>query len=603
MQAAVQTTAPPGSNLQDVFPSWISTLEKSAIRLHGISGSSESEFLAIGSQLHDFYSRATAILEMSNEALRLVAGDDVLHAFKGLQEIMRMMNDYVGRAEEEAGGGVSNFSSILSQLDTVSQPLAGFKKINKSLSMLGISTKIESARLGQSAAGFDTLANDVSKLSVQVIEKSDTIMGQKEQLAELIRQTLSQLVSSAGVQTQTTRTILDKTSDSLEILNDVNARCSSAASVISGVSADVARNIGEVVTSLQFHDISRQQIEHVEETLHELISRLQGGDLNPRDLIQDVGDLCELQAAQLQHARDEITGAVQSIISNLRAISCQESHLSDETRGIAGVADKASGSFFTDMEGDLSVVSDALGHSAEENRNISNAMNRVAGTVGNIARFVTDIETIGEEIELIALNAQIKAARTGSEGAALGVLAEAIQRLSHDTRIHTTVVSDALRSITDFIEGFCRGTDKDVADMEAEVRGMVADLKQLLQALREVSTNLVSLLERMNREVAELSSDIEAAIGGITVHEALGNELFQVIGILKEVIAGAREIVPAAAGKEQSERMGKIAERYTMHSERKIHASFSGAGAGRNGLAVPAAENAEDGLGDNVELF
>lgn len=605
MHSAHSPAAFPGTDAQELWPAWIATLEQAAARLNELCGSTESEFLFIGNQLHDFYSRANGILEMSNEAVSLVAGQDVTEAFKGLQDIIGMMNQLCSHAEQEGGGSVTNFSKILGQLDTVSQPLSGFKKINKSLSMLGISTKIESARLGQSAAGFDTLANDVAKLSVQVIEKSDRIMGQKEQLAELIRQTLGKLASAAGEQRQTTRTVLDKTTDSLQILGDVNARCSSAASVISGVSADVAQNIGEVVTSLQFHDISRQQMEHVQTTLHELASRLQGCDPGQRELIRDAGDLCELQSAQLEHARDEINGAVQSIVSNLRSISSQEAHLSEETRSIAGVADKADVSFFTNMETDLSSVSEALGQAAEENRSIATAMSKVAGTVGNIAGFVTDIENIGEEIELIALNAQIKAARTGSEGAALGVLAEAIQRLSHDTRIHTSVVSETLRGITLFIEELCKGADRDMADMESEVGGMVADLKRLLQALRQVNGRLVSLLSRMNSEVSQLSDDIETAVGGITVHLALDQQLSQLVDSLNGIVSGSRAIVPSAGRQAQTERLHEISQRYTMHSERKIHARFSGGSAERHAAAsviVPAAA-AESDLGDNVELF
>lgn len=601
MHSAQTIAAPPDPDAQESWSAWIETLEQAAARLNDLCGSTESEFLSIGNQLHDFYARATGILEMSNEAVSLVAGEDVLEAFKGLQEIMGMMNQLFSHAEKDSGGSITNFSRILGQLDTVSQPLTGFKKINKSLRMLGISTKIESARLGQSAAGFDTLANDVAKLSVQVIEKSDRIMGQKEQLAELIRQTLQKLSSSAGEQRQMTRTVLDKTDGSLKLLSDVNARCSSAASVISGVSADVAENMGEVVTSLQFHDISRQQMEHVQATLHELTSRLQGASPGQRDLVRDAGDLCELQAAQLQHAGEEISGAVETIISNLRSIVSQESRLSEETRSIAGVADKADGSFFTDMEGDLSSVSEALGQTAEENRNIATAMGKVAGTVGNIAGFVTDIENIGEEIELIALNAQIKAARTGSEGAALGVLAEAIQRLSHDTRIHTSVVSKTLRGITLFIEELCQGADREVADMELEVGGMVADLKRLLQALRQVNGKLVSLLARMNREVCALSSDIEAAVGGISVHMTLGQQLSELVDCLSGIVAESRAIVPATGRQAQTERLREISQRYTMHSERKIHAAISGGAVERK--AMPVAPPAAGDLGDNVELF
>jgi len=102
MQSAQSTAAFPGPPLQEVWPAWVATLEEAAARLNELSGSTESEFLFIGSQLHDFYSRATAILQMSDEAVGLVAGEDVLQAFKGLQHIMGIMNDHFGYAEDEA---------------------------------------------------------------------------------------------------------------------------------------------------------------------------------------------------------------------------------------------------------------------------------------------------------------------------------------------------------------------------------------------------------------------------------------------------------------------------------------------------------------------
>lgn len=72
-------------------------------------------------------------------------------------------------------------------------------------------------------------------------------------------------------------------------------------------------------------------------------------------------------------------------------------------------------------------------------------MNHVSATIAEMGNFVVDIEDVGAEIKLIALNASIKAARTGEQGRALGVLAMAIQRLSSEAREQTQAVSDALR--------------------------------------------------------------------------------------------------------------------------------------------------------------
>ncbi|HIJ94804.1 MAG TPA: hypothetical protein HPP94_03490 [Desulfuromonadales bacterium] len=87
-------------------------------------------------------------------------------------------------------------------------------------------------------------------------------------------------------------------------------------------------------------------------------------------------------------------------------------------------------------------------------------MKKVAQTICDIAIFVTDIETIGSEIDLIALNAQIMAAHTGSEGAALCVLAEAIKRLSDEAIHQTDSVASILKKIHSATELLSVGADE-----------------------------------------------------------------------------------------------------------------------------------------------
>ena len=265
---------------------------------------------------------------------------------------------------------------------------------------------------------------------------------------------------------------------------------------------------------MQTHDIVRQQIEHVDQTLTELKERL-GADSAGAD---EAACICELQAAQLRHAAAELDAAVQAIIGNLREVARKQSGLSAETRGMAGIADQTGASFFTEMQRDISVVSAALLESSKVNQSLCVAMGAVADTVGEIATFVGDIEKIGEEIKLIALNAQIKSAYTGDEGAALGVLAEAIQRLSIDAIDHTTVVSQTLQAIIAVTQGLNSGIRTETSTLEAEVRGMVANLSSLLELLRGVNEALLRSLGKMDDEVTRLSCDIDQVTSGITVH-------------------------------------------------------------------------------------
>ena len=607
---------PTNADESRISSAWPVHLGRMNERLSDVAGTTEDEFLAIGAKLHDFYRRAGEISDMSTDMAGQVAGEEISQAIKGLQEITARMGDYLTRKEQETEKSSQTLNNILQLLDNAAGPLSGFKKINKSLRMLGISTKIESARLGQSAAGFETLANDVTQLSVQVSDKAGTILEQKDSLSAVIRQTLVQVLSVGGEQRKQVRGILDKTRLSLAALTDVNERCSSAAAAISAASTEVSQNIGEVVTSMQFHDIVRQQIEHVAEALDDLCGRLNAYGTEENVAVkqaEDAGAVCELQSAQLRHSGAELETAVQRIVENLRGIAAKEARMSEDTREMAGVADQTGSSFLTEMKDDLAVVATVLGKSSETNRTLAAAMNTVVETVGEIAGFVGDIENVGEEIELIALNAQVKAALTGEEGAALGVLAEAIQRLSVDAIMQTSAVSGTLKLITEATDGLCSSVNADASELDVEVQEMVDSLAGLLKSLQNVNENLGCCLSTMKEMVQSLSTDIENATTGITAHHKVTRVLNEVVEELSGVIGEARRIAPSGFRSESAESLLRLADRYTMHSERKIHASILNGGSvvtpAVGAIALAGEKSADmqsgeaDGFGDNVELF
>jgi len=599
MIAAGNDTSRQESELRRLSQGWSTVLAKAAAELSVISGTTEDEFLAIGGRLQDFYQRGLGISGLASEMVGEVAGDHVTGAMDGLGDMLDHMEHYVDRSQNEIEGSAQTLREILGLLEKVGGPLSGFKKVNKVLRMLGISTKIESARLGQSAAGFDTLASDVGELSVQVNDKAAFIMKRKDDLARAIEHTLSGVLESGAQQHDKVIEVLGRTKRSLQALTEINTRCSSSVAAVSAVSDEVYRSIGDVVMSMQAHDIVRQQIEHVEEAL----SELKRGLATESAGAEAAATICELQTAQLRHAADELDGAVRIIIESLREVARKQSGLSTQTSGMAGMADQAGGSFFTEMERDISVVSDALLESSKVNQALCVAMGTVAETVGEIATFVGDIEKIGEEIKLIALNAQIKSAYTGDEGAALGVLAEAIQRLSIDAIDHTGAVSDTLQGIIAVTDRLSEGVSVETTGLESEVHDLVETLSGLVQTLRQVNDTLHHSLRRMDDSVTQLSSDIEQVIGGITVHRKVAQVLEQSIGELSGVVAQARRLAPAGV----AGNLDQLAQRYTMQSERRIHESLSGSGAGRreptlSAPAPPAAAN-DDDLGGNVELF
>jgi len=605
-----------GSSGGSAITGWCADILPSIDALRKLAGTTEDEFLRIGAQMQDFYQRSLEITTTANQLIEAVSGPQTRMVIERLRQMMGDMEAYLLSIRSQSRENCDMLGRVLNLLASLSEPLEGFQKMYKILRMLSTSTKIESSRLGELGLGFQTLAMDVEKLSHMVNEKSAGILGDRQMLFSMISENLRAVSSSEAAQDAELSTTLADTSKTLEELIFVNERCTSFAALISSISGEVSGNISEVVASLQMHDMTRQQVEHIVEALEGLAFRLQGAgptapdDEGHRKLIVETGDVCELQSAQLRHAASELCGAARSIIENLRDVADKQTRMTSETLDTAGITDSATGSSFVGtISNGMTAVTAVLARCALSDREMSLILQKVAETMQEVTGFVTDIEDIGLEIDLIALNSQIKAAHTGREGAALGVLAEAIKRLSVDAVIQTAAVSEALQQINHVTVDLFGEATQEQEHLEAKITLMEEETEQILASLGAMSSELASLLAGLNHKVRALTEKIAAATENMDVHVRVANLTEEIMACLDRIVGEARELEPASA--EFKNNLRHMEERYTMQSERQIHEAI----ARKRGVFLTAgtadavtSQDTSGGdsaseFGDNVDLF
>lgn len=592
---------------------WREIITPSIATLRAMAGTTEDEFLLIGSKMQDFHQRSSEITSMANRLVDAVSGEVVHSLIERLRRMMAETEAYLAAAHGQSSDSCETLERILDLLEQVSYPLEGFQKMYKVLRMLSTSTKIESARLGEMGAGFLTLAMDVEKLSYLVNDKSGNILRQRQVLAGMIAENLKIVRSSESAQVTEVNAILKSTTASLEELVSVNERCSRFGTLVFSISGEVSGSISEVVASMQSHDITRQQVEHIVDALERLELDLGAcGDAaadvgRRRSLVIEAGDVCELQSAQLRHGSSELHAAVCSIVDNLRDVARKQARMAEETLAVTGIGDSAGHSFVEGMSRGLSTVTAVLANCARADQEMSATMKKVASTIGEIAGFVTDIEDIGSEIDLIALNSQVKAAHTGREGAALGVLAEAIKRLSVDAVTQTDAVSQTLLRVNEVTEHLFREAEEDNEQAASRITVMEGEMAEILAALGSMNADLFALLSGLNDRVRSLTDDIERATAGIDVHEQTIRTAEEVMAGLDRIVTHARKLEPAST--EFKENLRHMEERYTMQSERHIHEAIARRHGGGTAPKAQVAERpvmnggGESEFGDNVELF
>ena len=590
---------------------WRTVIGSAQETVQKLAGTTENEFLQIGSQLQEFYQRSSEITSLANQLVDTVSGELLQTLIERLRSMIFEMEAYLGSARSQSSASCATLERILVLLGQVSEPLEGFQKMTKTLRMLGISTKIESSRLGDLGLGFLTLAQDVEKLSQLVSEKSSNILSHRQLLFQMITDNLRVVRNSEALQDKQLGGVLASTSGNIEELVSVNCRCSSFGSLISSVSGEMSDNISAVVSSMQMHDMTRQQFEHVIEALERLSGKLpQSAEYVPdresyRRLIVEAGDVCELQSAQVRFAATELSGAVKTIVDNLRDVASKQTLMASESHATTGTADPAGGSFMDAISRGMDTVTGVLASCTQSEREMSVTLSKVAATMQEVSGFVTDIEDIGTEIDLIALNSQVKAAHTGTEGAALGVLAEAIKRLSDEAIRQTEQVSRSLTQINESTELLFHEATLETEQLGARIARMEQETSGILGSLSNMNNELLNLLATLGRLVEQMDRDIERATRAIDIHERVEQMAGDVMANLDSIVVTAREFEPAS--REFKDNLRHMEERYTMQSERHIHEAIarkrSGGAAAVSAVQVKEIVADDSEFGDNVDLF
>jgi hypothetical protein len=616
--------------------------------LEALVKSTEGDFLAIGDKLQDYYRRSEEISRISASVAQLMTGDEMKSAIDGLRDVIGLIREL----EDKSRRNATTLQRILAVIGDLNDHLSGFHNIVRSLRILSVSTKIESSRLHGMDMGFHVLAKEVEELALEIESKHSQLLATAGFMRDLVAHGLlktSELETRQHVQTGI---ILDKTVSNLAALTEKHGHSSKCATLIAARCDSICRNIGEVVSSLQFHDITRQRIEHVKEALESVgIEQrpetgrqkrkskhrryiegdpafgessasgrngepVKAGDRRKR-LILAVG-VCELQIAQLGVARDELVCAVDNILENLRGVADVVSEIAWETQSMAGTANATGDSFLSEVDAGFSAMTSAFFKYAEANRELSSIMKEAGRTLAEMSANTRSIESVREKMKIISLNSMVKACHIGDEGASLGVLAENSHRLSAQTRQMAETVSGDLRSMTFESETLCgvgkaqdEGEGNDLQRIQELVDGM-------LTTLRNVNQQITTLLAGVHEKGLNLSNEILKAVKEVDVHRRVGNVIDAVISSLNEMPAPHRSSCPMAA--QAVAEISALENSYTMDGEREVHSALLA----KREMPVPPGssppyplanlatfekagdsphEKHEEDLGGNVELF
>ncbi len=570
-----------------------------------ISQSSSDDFINIGNALQLFYEKSENITQLSREISTALSSDEIHASVTNLQNLLSKIDSLREVEKNRDSWRFSRLTETRKMVSDLITPLEGLGRDGLILQMMGISVKVESRQLDGSDAGFSGLAKDIKTHGKYVNENSAGIVERVFSLSEQLMATLklSQQNSNQGIFFLSD--VIKKAEEATDAIQELKLTSQSTAEDVVESYNEIQNNIAGVVVSSQFQDITRQQMEHVSEALEKVVIKIENElkDEMPQHhklaLLKVASDVIEIQNAQLNHALNEFVSAVSNIIQNMGNIAERIEIINQSSGSINKTSDNIEIPPLQRVENNINAINSALQKNVENEKKISQIVLDSAKQVNTVTEFIDDIVYTNSNIELVAMNARIKASQARGNGATLDVLAGEIHKLSMDTRRLTQKISSLLKNLENYTRNLIKEIDEQITENENNFNPVLEDIQQYIDKIKTTEKHIDELLEKMEVEASQLSESITDEVSGIKIHYLIENNIGVVMEKLDQLKEEISQIIPSGFELNDQEQVD-LKNLYTMDSERKIHALKV-----KNGdyEEFNNTNENDDEFDDNIELF
>jgi methyl-accepting chemotaxis protein len=583
-----------------------------ASNMEKLSQAMEMDFLALGEQLYQFREHSQMISQKAAEVGTQLSGSDLGY----VMESLRHFQEKISQTEEGSTHGVNTLHDILDRFHEVASPLRSLDKIVRFLDIICVIMKIENARLNGMQTGFGTTAQSLKDLGQVIRAKAEELDTNATAIGTTVRQSLQTIQKNEQYKNSQAQLILNRILDSLAPLKTKRAASADMLHHLSTRYQTISRNIGDVVSSLQFHDITRQRIEHSASALKEIEIALASPEetLAAQDIDRAIA-ISRIQLTQLTQTKEDLSHAVSTVKESLHALAREVSEISQETRDLLGHTGQSDASFLGQIEGNLASLKEAAKNYLSLNEEIAASIASVKDFGEEISAFAGDIKNIGTGIRIVAINASVNAARIGNQGSGFGVLAQNTQDLASETASQIEQVSESLKSIVSLAQKLTVINHDAKSDAAAKSESLENELETIDTLLHSIDIYAEDNLATIGNQSGTFKTDISTAIASLQSSEEFLDAISDTCNQLESFRCSAHEHFPEAYARASQLELNDLTERYTMEREREIHRSasdsvpsttrdYASSRTGRNkSLVIDMASTPSLSIGNNVTLF
>jgi hypothetical protein len=565
-------------------------LEQAADALVGLNQQTEEQFLEVARNLGDFLARIQRITSEMSTLTELVSGGESDHTAQTLKSALDESRQMLSQAQE-ANHALAGLQQAAGRL---SRSFSELESTESGFQTIATLTRVETARLGNAGSDFGNLADEVRELGGNIQSGVGRAVETVNQLAHSIRETLHNAVEDEDRNSRDLPAVIADIVKALDSIREGRRRAEEAAVRLHCQYEEVSQSVQELILSIQFQDITRQQVEHVIEAVRSLVG---AGGREP-GMPPTAGAVLNLQCAQLSAAGTTFAASVAQVDRNLERIGSRVAQMTQESTEFMGRFEREQKSYFVEMEQGCTAILGAIRACSVTEVRLHDAAARLTGSIGKVRSIVEEVRGIDLRMHRLSLNASVRATQLGEVGNPLGVLAGALLNLASASDGPSAAAEELLASMQSSAAVLSAGGSAAV-DAHAE---MLRELRAAIETMHSSTERSFARIQTVQQLGHQLCQDIAVARGN-----------FAPGALFAEVVGGARAtLAEGAAGLgtwseapgEAARSLEELGNRYTMKAERDVHEAAGVVTLPGPALA-PAGSSADDGqdCGGSVELF
>jgi methyl-accepting chemotaxis protein len=578
---------------------WNESLGQVIADLDLLNHNTEQDFLRIGEKLVEFIQSVDLI---SSDLSALTNWEAGLSASRELTHSLDRSMEMSSRHTVSHG----NLGGMRHEAGLLKQTLSGFQDIVQTFHTIGLLTRIETTRLGSGAGReFSDLADNVKSLATNVQARIESALNIADSLVPPIEKARQEIASLQEEQAKYLPSLISETQASLSSLRYAESRGHDSSVRLEAQYKAISEAFKKLIVSVQFHDITRQQLEHVMESLRHLHadSTEKNGSIvrDPRG----VAIVLTLQSSQLGDAADKFAVAVASVIHNLDDIGTRVLEMAEESRTLSGLSEHGNNSFFLQIEQGCTAILSSLVDCNRAEATTLAARTGLAETIGRMRGPIEQIEKFENRMHLVALNARICASNLGESGTALSALADLMKERAVESRERT----GALIKVLDAMSEASATSGPGEFDSASELGSLDRCMKEMGAAVQDLHVSTEQSFSRIAQVIARgahLGENISQTRKGFSVGVVFSQSISRARKTLEEVEEGLQTGVSCDVEIAMESTLADFAKHYTMQAEREVHQGVTRVVAVPTGMQAKTYDIAyqeTEEIGENVEFF